>query len=86
MFSLMTDKQNPWIDELVNGFELKKHLDNSSRENEFHGNHRPITIWIPIEAKSAYGELQAQTRNAFGKYLREVIVTTIDKTAMKKAE
>jgi len=42
---------------------------------------RPITIWIPLDLKTRYDELQGRTRGQFGKLLKEIVKRSIEKKA-----
>lgn len=38
---------------------------------------RPVTIWLPTEAKTKYDRLQEKSKRLFGKKAREVLIKLI---------
>lgn len=43
----------------------------------------PITLWIPEEYKAKYDFLQDKTKRRFGKFLKEVLIKSIDKVEIE---
>jgi hypothetical protein len=44
-----------------------------------------LSIWVPLEYKEKFNQIQAQSKNKFGKFLKKIIMKTIDKVEVDKA-
>lgn len=43
----------------------------------------PITIWVPLDYKAKFDEAQKKSRCRFGKKMREIFMTCIDRFEQK---
>jgi hypothetical protein len=54
-------------------------FDFSKMRADPRGEVEPITFWVPCEYKAKYDLLQAKSGRKFGKLLKEVVKSSIDK-------
>lgn len=67
------------IDAIIDDFDL---AERASRENV---ETMAITIWLPVDKKKRFDELQGESRKRFGKLVKKVVEHTIDRVSEKKA-
>lgn len=60
------------INDLLGDFSQATDTDKSLTER------RPVTIWLPADAKSRYDKLQEKSGRRFSKKAREVLLALID--------
>jgi hypothetical protein len=66
----MSDKTAPEF--FTEGFTVTDRPD-------YHASHRPVTVWIPIEYKAEYDNLQKRSARQFSEWMRKIFMMEIDK-------
>ena len=61
------------LDDILKGFELSAAEDSASLRER-----RPVTIWLPVDAKARYDALQRKSDRRFSKKARELLLAAIE--------
>lgn len=69
------------VDEKKSIDAILDEFDPSSDAGDEPAKAQPLTIWLPVEYKRKYDELQSRTRGRFGKVLKEIVKCAIEKKA-----
>lgn len=65
------------IDQMLENFDTRILMDEGVTER------KPITLWVPLEYGHKYEELQRRSKRKFGKLLKAIFMSSIDKVRIE---
>jgi hypothetical protein len=65
--------------EKIEEFDLDDVCDTPKEES------RSLTLWVPAEYKDKFDRIQARSGRKFGKYLKKLLIQSIDKVKLEDA-
>lgn len=69
----------------MNSFEdILESLDISQTGGEQPVDKKAITLWLPVDKKAKFDDLQAMSKRKFGKKLQDIVILAIDKVRLEK--
>jgi hypothetical protein len=65
------------IDAMLENFDTKFSMTEEAADR------KPITLWVPLEYGHKYEELQRRSKRKFGKLLKAIFMSSIDKVKIE---
>lgn len=65
------------VDSLLNEFDVTEFADDK-KKTEF----TSLTIWVPVEFRDKYVQIQRSSKRRFGKFLKKLVLEAIDRVKL----